>query len=142
MSSLIDAVYDARDADGMIEQRCQTYRELFALNAFRHPDHGRIVAATGPDMAGVVAPRPLAVAAYRLLAAGTVPVFAVGERWVFLTEGMPESFSSRRLLLSILRLPVVAILAPIPLALPTPASACVAGCTPRTAPPGSLSSRW
>ncbi|MBF6137227.1 hypothetical protein IU433_22175 [Nocardia puris] len=121
MSVLIDAdccddSYIAR----IVEQRCRTYREQFALEAFRVPGHDHIVGATGPTLAAVVAPRPMAATAYRLLETA-VPVFAVGgDRWVFISEGPTDSVVAQRLSLSSYRLPIVLILAPTPLALPTP----------------------
>lgn len=122
MSVLIAAVTaDRIGSDRMIGQRCRTYRDRFALQAFRCPDHDHILAATGSHTAGVVAPRPLAAAAIRLLGVGSVPVFAVGhDRWVFLTQGVPDSPTGRQLSLSVFRYPIVPILAPTPLALPTP----------------------
>ncbi len=122
MSVLIAAVAANRiDSDRMIDQRCRTYWERFALQAFRCPDHDHILAATGSHTAGVVAPRPLAAAAYRLLGVGAVPVFAVGhDRWVFITQGVPDAPTARQLSLSVFRYPIVPILAPTPLALPTP----------------------
>lgn len=125
LSVLIAAVdADRVGSDRAIDQRCRTYRETFGLQASRCPDHDRIVAATGSHTAGLVAPRPLAAAAHRLLGLGSVPVFTVGrDRWVFLTQGVPDSPTARRLSLSAFRYPIVSILAPTPLALPTPGCA-------------------
>ncbi|MFJ4652124.1 hypothetical protein ACIP5Y_12740 [Nocardia sp. NPDC088792] len=107
----------------MVEQHCDVYRRQFALEAFRDPIGGHIVAVTGPHTAGVIVPRLLAAAACHLLDMAPVPVFAVGgDLRVFLTEGVPDSSATLRLSWSLFRYPIVPTLTPTPLALPTPGS--------------------
>ncbi|NNH75664.1 hypothetical protein HLB23_38430 [Nocardia uniformis] len=120
MSVLVEDVgADLGCADLMITQRCEVYRRRFGLEVFFDPAGGYIAAVTGCGTAAVVAPRVLAAAACRSL--GSVPVFAVGgDRWVLLTEGVADLSEARQLSWSVFQLPIVAVFAPIPVALPTP----------------------
>ncbi|MFE3196302.1 hypothetical protein ACFXHA_45405 [Nocardia sp. NPDC059240] len=105
----------------MVEQRCQLYQSYFELEAFRDPARGDIRVATGPTTAGLIVPRELAVKAATLLEPGSVPVYCVGRAvWVFVTGGVPDGFSPRRLSISLFWCGVVPVLSPSVLVLPTP----------------------
>ncbi|WP_405132958.1 hypothetical protein [Nocardia sp. NBC_01388] len=108
----------------MIEQRCAIYERRFGLAAYHDPSSGHILAATDRHTAGVLAPRSLAAAAFPLRDSGSVPAFSVsGNRWMFLTDGVPDAQTVQQMLITAFRYPIVPILAPTPVALPTLGSA-------------------
>lgn len=113
--------HDDALADRMINQRCHVYRTHFALDAFRDPGCGDIRVRTGPSTAGLIAPRALAATAAALLVPVAVPAFSVSrDMCVFVTEGLSGGLDVRRLSIALFRCAVVLILAPSPLAVPTP----------------------
>lgn len=123
MSTMFETRCARADVDRMIDQRCGIYQRYFGLAAYRDPGGGHILTTTDRCTAGVLAPRWLAAAAFPLLDSGSVPVFSVGgDRWMFLTEGVLDAQTIRHVLTTAFKYPIVPILAPAPVALPTPGS--------------------
>lgn len=121
MPTLLLGRHDGALADRMIDQRCRLYRTHFALDAFRDPGYGDIRVTTAPATAGLIAPRTLAATAAVLLNPEIMPAFSIGrDICVLLTQGLPDGQDARRLSIVLFRCAVVPILAPSPLALPTP----------------------
>lgn len=124
MSMVFETQYGRTELDLMIEQRCAIYKHRFGISAHRASGGGQILATTDRRTAGVLAPNHLAATALSLLNSAPVPVYSVGgDRWMFLTEGIQDAPTARRVVVTAFRYPIVPVLEPSPLALPTPGSA-------------------
>ncbi|GAB2694833.1 hypothetical protein [Nocardia thraciensis] len=108
------------DVDLMIEQRCNVYRDLFELNAFRDPATGAIHMGTGRLWA-VIVPKSVGARARTLLREQCVPVYSVDHAmWVFLTDPPAHTPYSVEVGVNLCRFGAAAVLPGRNIELPTP----------------------
>ncbi len=108
------------DVDLMVEQRCNLYRDLFELNAFRDPATRAIQMGTG-RMWAVIVPKSVGARAGALLQEHCAPIFSVDHAmWVFLTDPPARTPYSVEVGVNLCRFGAAAVLPGGSIELPTP----------------------